>query len=65
MSAEDDYLRGCLFLVPNFGTADYRRATEYFFKASQMGHQRAAYIMGELYEHGDGVPANKETALNY
>lgn len=44
---------------------DYVRATEWYRKSADQGYSRALNNLGFLYEHGLGVPKNKQLALNF
>jgi TPR repeat protein len=41
---------------------DYKRAAEWYGKASEQGHPKAQFNLGRLYENGYGVPQDKKIA---
>ena len=44
---------------------DDDKARNYWEQAAEKGDVRAPYNLGWLYEHGEGVDINYETALDY
>ena len=42
----------------SFGIADYVQAASWFRKAADQGDARGQYLLGRMYEKGEGVPAD-------
>ena len=67
------YYRGFQQKSFNVKTADfsnktiqsYETALKYFKKASDMGHSRASYVVGYIYDHGQGIKKNIQIANTY
>lgn len=43
----------------------YETALKYFKKASDMGYSKASYVVGYIYNHGQGVKKNIEVSNTY
>jgi TPR repeat protein len=43
---------------------DPAKALEYLLRAGDLHHPQALYLVGLMYETGDGVPRDMEVALN-
>lgn len=44
-------------------TKDFKKATELYIKSANQGYDKAQLVMGLQYEVGDGVPRNRQKAI--
>lgn len=44
---------------------DYQKAMKHLQKSAEMGYADAWYMIGRMHQYGQGVPENKEKALEY
>lgn len=49
----------------HYNAKDYARAAEIFTRAAESGHPQSQYMIGRMYEHGQGVGRNVDTAREW
>lgn len=67
-SAEGYYYLGCAYQTPEYHDivdADYKKSTEAFEKAYDLGYSLAGVKLGQVYEYGSGVRTDYKKAKVY
>lgn len=59
------YKLGYIYEKSKVVPKDYKKAIEWYMKATELKNMKAAYALGRMYEEGNGVPQDYEKAIEW